>query len=215
MSKIHIEWVKTEEPIRISEYANDIGFNLRTINYYGISSEIWNKIDAKIRNSIMGTLDEYWDEAYGVTKPLSKVKQGIYVITLGDNLSIDYKGNPSKVIYIGRGQIRNRISNHFKHWVRYLSDSLQDISLDIWMTEIKVKGSANAFKEVETDLLYEFKKIHDSFPLQNSKNGDYHKKTHEYNNDWKKPLKNPSNIQNGWSIKPLRQNPWCYEFEET
>ena len=215
MPKIKFEWVKTDEPIRISQYANDLGFNLRTLDYQGISEEIWKAIDGKIRNSIMETLDEYWSKAEGVTQPLSQVKQGVYAITLGDNLAIDYNGNPSKLLYIGRGHIRSRIFNHFKLWVRYLSDSLQDISLDVWMAEIKVKGSANAFKEVETDLLWDFYDRYGTYPLQNKKSGDSHEKEHEYDCDWKAPLKNPTNIQYGWSIRPLKQNPWTIKFEDT
>lgn len=214
MPTINFEWVKTDEPIRISQCANDLGFNLRTLDHQGISDQIWNIIDGKIRNSIMETLDDRWNKAEGVTQPLSQVTKGVYAITLGDNLSIDYNGNPSKVIYIGRGHIRSRIFNHFKHWVRHLSDSLQDISFDVWMAEIKVKGSANAFKEVETDLLEDFHGRYGAYPLQNMKSGDYHEKEHEYDCDWKSPLKNSTNIQYGWSIRPLRQNPWVIEFED-
>ena len=214
MSRIKFEWVKTYEPIRISQYANDLGFNLRTLDYQGISAEIWDIIDGKIRNSIMEILDERWEDAEGVTKPLSQVKKGVYVITLGDNLSIDYNGKSSKVIYIGRGRIRSRIYNHFKLWVRYLSDSLQDISLDVWMAEIKIQGSANAFREVETDLLTTFREKYGVYPLQNYKSGDNHSKDHEYNCDWKAPINNPTNIQYGWAIRPLKLNPWAMECED-
>ncbi len=107
-----------------------------------------------------------------------------------------------------------RIYSHLKHWIRYLSDSLQDIALDIWMTEIRVNGNKNAFKEVETDLLNLFFEKFGSYPLQNQKSGDYHEKTHEYAENWNLPLRNPTNIQNGWSIKPLRNNPWAKEFED-
>lgn len=213
MARIEIQWIKTESPIRISEYANSLGFNLRTIDDSGLSRDIRETIDGKIRNQIMYYLDEVWEERSGGTKPLSEVTQGIYSITLSDNLSIDYNGSPSKVLYIGRGRVRSRIYNHLKLWVRYLSDSLQDISLDIWMTEIKVKGNKSAFKEVESDLLNAFYERFKCYPLQNKKSGDYHGKWHEYADGWNNPLKNPTNIQNGWSIRPLKNNPWAIEFD--
>lgn len=214
MATLNYEWVRCEEPIRISQFASDLGFNLRTLDYNGISSELWNSIDGKIRNSIMDYIDECWAESGQNTQPLSQVRQGIYAITLGDNLSIDYNGNPSKVLYIGRGHIRSRIYNHLKLWVRYLSDSLQDISLEVWMAEVKVRGVLDAYKEVESDLLSNYYDSYGVYPLQNNKSGDRHDKSHEYDCDWRAPLKKPTNIQHGWSIRPLSQNPWCVEFEE-
>ncbi|HIF5802244.1 TPA: hypothetical protein ACX3E3_004084 [Vibrio parahaemolyticus] len=209
MAKIEFEWVKNEHPIRFSEYANDIGINLRTLAYDSVKAEVWDWIDSRIRNRIMQDLDEVWEHEY--KSALSSVTQGIYVITLGDNLSIDYNNMPSKVIYIGRGQIRSRINNHLKFWLKNFSDSLQDISIHIWMTEIKVKGNRDVYKDVETDLLWHFYDKFDTYPIQNAKSGDYHEKEHEYSQDWNLPLRNPSNITQGWSIKPLRNNPWYEE----
>jgi len=214
MAIIKCNWVKTEYPIRISEYANELGFNLRTIDFNGIAEELWNMIDGKIRNQIMFGLDELWEYKAESQRVLADVTQGVYVITLSDNLTIDYNGNPSKVIYIGRGKTRLRIYNHLKYWIRYLSDSLQDIALDIWMTEIRINGNKNAYKEVETDLLNHFWDKFECFPLQNKKRGDTHEKFHDYSERWNLPLRNPTNIQNGWSIKPLKNNPWAIEFED-
>lgn len=210
MAEIEYYWTKNEEPIRISEFATNLGFNLRTLEYEGAPEDKWEWINKKIRNSILAYLSDSWEEER--SSPLSSVTQGIYVITLSDNLSIDYDGQPSKVLYIGRGQIRTRLADHFKQWIRYFTDSLQDISLDIWMTEIKVKGSKCAFKEVETDLLNHFYEKFNCYPIQNSKSGDYHEKEHNYCEEWNEPLRNPTNINYGWAIKPLRNNSWAIEL---
>ncbi|EJG0711655.1 hypothetical protein ACEV8V_22590 [Vibrio parahaemolyticus] len=209
MAKIEYEWVRNEKPIRFSEYANNMGINLRTLAYDTVKEDVWDWIDSRIRNRIMKDLDEIWE--YECESALSTVTQGIYVITLGDNLSIDYNNRPSKVIYIGRGQLRSRINNHLKFWLKHFSDSLQDISIHIWLTEIKVKGNRNVYKDVETDLLWHFYDKFDAYPIQNAKSGDYHKKEHEYSLNWNLPLRNPSNITQGWSIKPLMNNPWYEE----
>ena len=214
MAYIEFQWVKTEFPVRIGEYANELGFNLRTIDDSGLSADIRETIDGKIRNQIMYYLDEVWSEQSESRKPLSEITQGVYVITLSDNLSIDYNGALSKVLYIGRGRIRSRIYNHLKLWVRYLSDSLRDISLDFWMAEIRVNGNKYAFKEVESDLLNSFYERFNRYPLQNKKSGDYHEKNHEYHDNWSAPLRNPSNIQRGWAIRPLKSNPWAIEFDD-
>jgi hypothetical protein len=209
MANIEYQWITTEYPIRISEYANNLGINLRTLDYTTVPADMWNWIDGKIRSEIMGYLTECWEE--NATKEFSKVSQGVYVITLSDNLSIDYNGKSSQVIYIGRGQIKSRLKEHLALWIRDLSDSLQDIAFDVWMMEVFVRGNANAFKEVESDLLKDFEDRFGCLPLQNKKRGDYKEKEHDYCEDWNKPLKNPSkhHIKNGWSIKPLGNNPWA------
>ncbi|GMT47734.1 MAG: hypothetical protein IEMM0007_1300 [bacterium] len=215
MATIEYYWTKTAEPIRISEFATSLGFNLRTLEYESVPDDKWEWINKKIRNVILAYVSECWeDNKEERNSALSSVNQGIYVVTLSDNLSIDYRGKPSKVLYIGRGQIHTRLSDHFKHWIRYFTDSLQDISFDIWMTEVKVSGSRNAYKEVETDLLNHFYYKFECYPIQNAKNGDYHEKAHDYCEAWNEPLRNPTNINNGWSIKPLRNNDWAFEFEE-
>ena len=211
MAVIDYCWTKSEEPIRISEFATNLGFNLRTLEAEGVQEDKWDWINAKIRNSILAYLSDCWVEKR--KSHLSSVTQGVYVITLSDNLSIDYGGNPSKVLYIGRGQIRTRLADHFKQWISYFTDSLQDISLDVWMTEIRVNGSKDAFKEVETDLLNHFYERFDCYPIQNTKAGDYHEKEHDYCGEWNKPLRNPTNINYGWSIKPLANNPWATGLE--
>jgi len=215
VAEIDYYWTKTSEPIRISEFASDLGFNLRSLEYEGLESEKWDWIHSKIRNSIISYIEGCWEnEGEKRSTDFSLIKQGIYVLTLADNLSIDYDEQASKVLYIGRGQIRGRLSAHIKKWIREFSESLQDISFDVWMTEIKVKGSKYAYKEVEADLINHFYEKYDCFPIQNSKTGDYHEKEHDYPREWNRPLNNPSNINNGWSIKPLRNNPWSMEFKD-
>ena len=214
MAFVEYFWTKTEEPIRISEFASDLGFNLRTLEYEGVPEDKWEWINKKIRDDILSYVSECWEDDEKRNSSLYSVKQGIYVVALSDNLSIDYGGEPSKVLYIGRGQIFNRLFAHFKQWISYFSDSLQDISFDIWMTEVKVSGSKNAFKDVETDLLNHFYDKFGCYPIQNAKSGNYHEKEHDYSDNWNKPLRNPTNINNGWAIRPLRNNDWAFEIEE-
>jgi hypothetical protein len=212
MAHIEIEWTRTSTPIRINEYAQELGFNLTIIEQDSIPTQHWEWIDNKIRNSILYEISDCWEKDEWSTS-LYEVNQGIYVINLADNLYLDYDGNPSPVMYIGRGQIMKRISSHLKNWIRNFSESLQGISFNIWMTEIKVRGLVDAFLDVETDLLDYFYDKFNSFPIQNTINGRNHYSEHEYNREWNKPLWNPSNIKNGWSIQPLDNNPWNIEFE--
>jgi hypothetical protein len=211
MAEIEYYWTKNQEPIRINDFAIDLGFNLCALEYEDIPKDKWEWINKKIRNSILGYLSDNWEDERDSL--LSTVKQGIYIITLSDNLSIDYAGHPSKVLYIGRGKIRSGLAAHFKQLIRYFTDSLQDISLDIWMTEVKVNGSKNVFQQVETDLLNHFYEKYNCYPIQNSKSIDYQEKKHGYCEVWNEPLHSPTNINNGWAIKPLKNNYWAIEFK--
>ncbi|MDK9779718.1 MULTISPECIES: hypothetical protein [unclassified Vibrio] len=172
MAYIEYNWVKNEHPIRFSEFASDMGINLRTLSYDNVKEDVWDWIDSKIRSKIMSELDYVWKDEFETS--LSSVNQGIYVITIAENLSIDYEGKPSKVLYIGRGQLRARIGNHLKFWLRNLSDSLQDIAIHVWMTEVKVRGNSDAYKDVESDLISHFYEKFGMYPLRNAKFGDWH-----------------------------------------
>ncbi len=161
----------------------------------------------------MEELDATWEEDQWDTS-LSKVDKGVYVIKLSGNICIQYPNKESQIIYIGRGKVRNRIKTHLTNRVTHFSESLHDIKFQIWMTEIKVPGSPNAFKDVEADLIEVFEEESGDLPIQNSKGGNYHNKDHNYNAEWKMPLRADPYINNGWCIKPMSDNEWFVEIEE-
>ncbi len=161
----------------------------------------------------MEELDATWEEDQWDTS-LSKVDKGVYVIKLSGNICIQYPNKESQIIYIGRGKVRNRIKTHLTNRVTHFSESLHDIKFQIWMTEIKVPGSPNAFKDVEADLIEVFEEEYGDLPIQNSKGGNYHNKDHNYNAEWKMPLRADPYINNGWCIKPMSDNEWFVEIEE-
>ena len=180
MADIELEWTKTE-PISIREYGNYCGFDLSLINILQLPTDRRKWIEKEIVTSILEELDEAWEEDEWET-PLYDVKKGVYVITLSGNICIEYTQKPSQVIYIGRGQIRNRIRKHLINWVTHFSESLQDIKFHFWMTEIKVPGSSNAFIEVEADLIKVFEKRYGEYPILNYKSGNSNDKNHNYDN---------------------------------
>ena len=70
------------------------------------------------------------------------------------------------------------------------------------MTELKRKNNANFFKEVESDLLWEFRDKYKTTPMQNKIMGKDHDKYHNYRKGWNRPLWNMSKkLKNGWAIK--------------
>jgi hypothetical protein len=207
-----IMWTRTD-PISIREYASTCGFNLLTIDVDKLAKKqrIW--IEKVVINSILAKIDDKWeDDEWGV--PLHQVIKGVYVITMAANICIEYKNGMSQVIYIGRGQIRKRIYSHFKNWITYFTESLQDIRFRFWMTEIKVPGSATAFHDVESELICRFKDKFGEFPLLNSIYGKNCGTEHSYNvANLTKPFRNERAIKGGWCIKPMPENQWFKMIE--
>lgn len=211
MATIEIDWTKSQ-PISIRDYASRCGFNLLTINLMDLADENRKWIERKVITGILADIDKAWKTEW--EKQLSQVDKGIYVITMAGNLCVQYKHGPSQVIYIGRGQIRKRFYQHLKNWVANFSESLQDIKFRFWMTEVKIPGSTNAFKDVESDLICNFRNKFGEFPLLNKKNGDTCQKYHSYNANLTKPFKNEHQIKSGWYIRPMADNEWFREIEE-
>jgi hypothetical protein len=117
MAKIELEWKKSE-PISIRKHGNNGGFNLSIIDLLELSKEKREWIETEIVDSILKKLEEVWEEdEWRVTFP--KVKKWVYVITLTDNICIKYEKGFSQVVYIGTGQIRNKIKSHLKEWNLY------------------------------------------------------------------------------------------------
>jgi len=212
MAFIEIHWTKTE-PINIGEYASCFIFNSSTIDLLSLSGDRRDWIEKEIVSCLLEKLDATWEKHQWDTA-LSKFHKGVYVVTLADNICIKYERGYSHVVYIGKGQIRDKIKNHIKHWFTQFTQSLHDINFQIWLTEIKVPGAPNAFKDVEADLLEIFEKEYGGLPIQNSKGGNYHKKDHNYNAEWKQPLKVDPSIKKGWCIAPMPDNEWFAEIEE-
>ena len=206
MALIEVGWTKSK-PISIRDCANTCGFNLMTIDLLRLPSDQRRWIEQNIVNGILADLDKQWEED-GWDTALCDVTKGIYTITLAGGLCVDYEKGQSQVVYIGKGHIRKRIRNHLTNWVTHFSESLHDIKFRFWMTEIKVLGSANAFKEVEADLIDKFWEKYGAYPISNSKSGDDHNKDHYYNREWTAPLQNEPFVKSGWSIKPMPDNEW-------
>ena len=212
MAFIEVDWKKTK-PISIREYGGYCGFNLSTIDLLNLSADRRDWIKEEVVSCIFKKLDAIWGKGKSET-PLSKVSKGVYVITLSGNICIQYPNKESQVTYIGKGKIRDKINIHLANCITKFSESLHDIKFQIWMTEIKVPGSPNAFKDVQADLIEIFEKEYGDLPIQNTQGGNRHKKDHHYNPEWKLPLRVNPSIEKGWCIAPMPENKWFYKIEE-
>jgi len=213
---IEITWIKTPEPIKLGDYAKDFGIDINTLSYYSEPFSTFPWLEGKVRKSILKDIEYYWDDnKLESMSCFTKLKKGMYVITLADNIGIEYGEKVSQVLYIGRGAIKQRLNDHLKIWIPAITSSIYDFSLYFWMTELKRKNNSNFFKEVESDLLWEFREEYKTTPLQNKIMGANHNKYHDYKKGWKRPLWNMSKkLKNGWAIRPLGENPWAIKLDE-
>ncbi|MBA3015238.1 MAG: hypothetical protein KKD63_03840 [Proteobacteria bacterium] len=217
-NEIEIRWARTKDPIKLGDYAKDFGIDINILSYYSDSQPFsefpW--LESKVRNSILKDIEYYWEEEKEENmSSFANVKKGVYVITLMDNIGIEYGKEVSQVLYIGRGALKNRINDHLKIWIPAITNSIYDFSLCFWMTEVKRRNNSDFFKEVESDLLWEFREKHKTTPLQNKIMGADHNKYHNYKKGWKRPLwKMSKSLKDGWAIKPLGENPWAIKLDE-
>jgi len=216
MKEIQISWIKNEEPIKLGDYAKEFGIDINILAYYSEPFSTFPWLEGKVRARILEDIEDEWDENKDESKsPFKNVKKGVYVITLADNIGIEYGKIVSQVLYIGCGSLKKRLSAHLKIWIPAITSSIYDFGLHFWMTEVKRKNNSKFFKEVESDLLWEFRDKYKTTPLQNKIMGKDHKKYHNYKRGWKRPLWNVSKkLKNGWAIKPLGKNPWTIKLDE-
>jgi len=219
MDEIEILWIKNEEPIKLGDYAKDFGIDISTLSYHSIPSSTFPWLESKVRNGILRDLEDEWNEKKHESMAcFSGVRKGVYVITLANNIGIEYGGEVpqvSQVLYIGCGALKQRLNAHLKIWIPAITSSIYDFALNFWMTEVKRQKNATFFKEVESDLLWEFREKHKAIPLQNKIMGVSHDKLHSYGRGWDRPLSNSSKkLKNGWAIKPLGKNPWRIKLDE-
>lgn len=216
MANIELSWIKTESPVKLGEFAKHYGVDISRLADHDVDPfQKFPWLEAKVRRRILEEIEGTWEEnKHDKMSEFAKIRKGVYVITLASNIAIDYGGQHSQVLYIGRGTIKQRFSEHLKRWIPAIANSIYDFGLHFWMTEVKKPGNAEAFKEVESDLIGAFREEYKTLPLQNSKNGDRHEKYHSYENGWKRPFYKGPGLKHGWAIRPLDNNPWAMTFDE-
>ncbi len=107
-------------------------------------------------------------EAAGVK--MERLKKSVYVIRLNGKFCIRYpKGDPSPVIYIGRGDFSTRVRHHRRFWLGELEDLVGDFCFDIRIATPRVQNSPDAYKDCEAYMIRTFGDQFGSLPLWNKK----------------------------------------------
>lgn len=182
-------------------YARSAGFDLAMYEEYekSVKTELRR---LAVKAAVAAIKTACWEQGFDI----EKVRTGIYVISLSNPLSIQYRNKRSQVIYIGRGNILGRINSHFE---RKLFDFMLDLSganFDFYFAKPARSGTKNYYQHVEHLMLDYFTSQYGGmddkrrFPILNKNAGTdhYFSVGTEW---WTKPLK-ASGRRPLWELKP-------------
>lgn len=186
----------------LAVYARRAGFDLAMYDEY--SEQVQLELRARAVKEAMDSIQSVCWERHGFD--LTNVIGGIYIISLSNPLSIQYRQGRSQVIYIGRGNITGRIKSHFERKLFDFMLSLSGADFDFHFSQPALKGTWDYFKHVEHSMLEYFSDIYAGmddkrrFPILNKNAGTF--KGYAGGTDWwKKPLK-AQGRRPLWEIKP-------------
>lgn len=182
-------------------YARNAGFDLAVYDDY--SKGVQEELRRRSINEALYEI-EYACEEQGFD--FASVKDGVYVISLGNPLSIQYRHRSSQVIYIGIGNIKTRIKSHLERSLFDVMQSLSGSTFDFSFARPGLQGAAGYYKHVEYKMLEYFCEQYGGlgekrrFPLLN-KNAGSDKGFAGGTEWWKKPLK-ASGKKPRWKLSP-------------
>lgn len=185
----------------LAVYARNAGFDLAVYHDYseGVQMELRKRAVKEALHAIKSACDDNGLD-------IGSIKNGIYVITLSNPLSIQYRTVRSQVIYIGIGNIMGRIKTHFEKKLFNFMLGLAGADFDFYFARPALSGTATYFKHVEHLMLEYFSEQYGGmddrrrFPILN-KNAGSNRKFPGGTDWWKKPLK-ASGKRPLWELKP-------------
>ena len=165
-------------------------------------------IDSNWREDIIPQLNE-------LKLTEEQLERAVYVIRCAGKFAIEYPYKSSMALYIGEGNFKQRIIQH-KNWLKDIRDVFGDFPFEIALAIPRAKNNTYVYKDVEADLLYEFKEIHGAAPFLN-KQMEYSKIEHYYDSyeEFIKPLQIGRGKKIPWAIKPMPSNKHWHNYWKT
>jgi hypothetical protein len=186
----------------LAVYARQAGFDLAIYDDYG--PEVRAELRKRSVKAAMQAIELACWEIHGFD--ITAINRGIYVISLSNPLSIQYRSKRSQVIYVGRGKIMGRVKSHFENKLFDFMLGLSGANFDFHFSHASRPGTANYFKHVEHQMLEYFCEQYGGmddvrrYPILN-KNAGNDKGYAEGSDWWKKPLK-AQGRRPTWELKP-------------
>lgn len=190
----------------LAVYARNAGFDLAIYDEY--SAAIQREIRKKTVQEAMCSIEQSCRQQ---GFELSEIDKGVYVISLANPLSIQYPSGRSQVIYVGRGNIYNRVKSHFEHKLFDFMLSVAGADFDFYFARPTRAGTADYFHHVEHTMLNWFSSQYRDenekvrWPLMNKISGAKKNYAPDLKEWWKKPLK-ASGKTPLWEMKPTNFN---------
>ncbi len=208
-----MRWIISPD-INMREAAEGVGFKIERLRHFGLVTQ--REFKAEVVKLIIKHLDTVWEKKVesnnlkNFSSSLSDVERGVYVLCLDGGLCVNYKGRNSRVVYIGKGKIRERIKRHLENKLLDFFLQIPGIEFRFYMTEPKKpgRGGQDYFHDLEYDLLQEFSSLYASqddkqlWPMFNRIAGRNHSNNqYVHKEGWKLPLKN-TKAGYVWSLSP-------------
>jgi len=194
-----IEWMLLRDQ-SLALAAREAGYDLTMFDDY--SPETQEQLRKAAIKISMRNLDWEFEENTG--RALSSIKCGLYVISISSPFTIQYDDACSEIIYVGIGNVRNRIESHFNNSLFDFMMSVAGANFDFKICEPKHDSEESYYKHMEYMLLEKFsQKIGGGkYPLLNKKAGS-NKLIEEMAKGWDRPLK-ASGKKPIWQLEPTR-----------
>ncbi len=182
-------------------YARYAGFDLAVYHDYSepVQAELRKRAVKEALHAIESACD---DQDFDI----ASVSHGVYVISLSNPFSVQYRTGRSQVIYIGMGNLMGRIKQHFNEKLFDFMLDLAGADFDFYFARPALPGTAMYFKHVEHLMLEYFSEQYGGmddkrrFPILN-KNAGANKEFPGGTDWWKKPLK-AAGRRPLWELKP-------------
>ena len=184
-------------------YARDAGFDLAMYDEYTepVQAELRRRAVRAAMYAIQTACEENGFD-------IASVKRGVYVISLAHPLSVQYMRGRSQVIYIGLGNILNRIKAHFDNTLFDFMLSLSGADFDFNFAYPALRRANTYYKHVEHLMLDHFyekfggtDKIR-KYPILNT-NAGANQNFVGGTDWWKTPLK-AAGKRPLWELKPTK-----------
>jgi len=185
----------------LAVYTREAGFDLAIYDEYSSGTQ------TELRKRTINTAIYWIQDAFEAQNvPLKTIKRGIYVISLSDPFTINYRIKNSQILYIGIGNIIGRIKSHFETSLFDLMQSLSGTNFDFYFAYPARQNKTDYYKHVEWEMLEHFKNkvggmdTKRCFPLLN-RNAGSNRGVDDDGKWWVKPLKS-SGKRPKWALHP-------------
>lgn len=171
-------------------------------------SLIWYWNTFSVRDDMRTIMKSITEHIVSDGYKFSYLARSVYVIRLSGSFLINYPNEPSPVLYIGKGNFKNRINAH-RSWLQEFFTYLRGDKFEVRFCLPRVPNNLGVEKEVEAYLHHRFIRRYGMLPINNTQLA---KITRQHTFTPARSLDKAISIGRGnkphWAVVPLRSNAW-------